>query len=230
MNALARWLVSAPAALLRRWWSWFAVAALAVPVLLALTWLAGVAGYRTWHPRSPTRTAAIAAIPTRDRIGLAWGDRFGDGTPDILRLNDPVDRAAFRRWFTLIAEYQALRPMADVPAEITDCASLLRYAYREALKRHDASWFYTTGMEVEAHPGEIHAWNYPHSPLGDALFRVRPGPLAPEDLPMDRLRNLPTPKRWSSATLSSSAATWAQRCRETCSFTASSANLHPGIP
>jgi uncharacterized protein YfaT (DUF1175 family) len=59
---------------------------------------------------------------------------------------------------------------------------LLRYSYREALKRHDEAWFTTTGMEVAAPPGEIRAWSYPHSPLGTALFRVRPGEFEPGDL------------------------------------------------
>jgi uncharacterized protein YfaT (DUF1175 family) len=104
-----------------------------------------------------------------------WGDRFGDGTPDFLRLTDPADQASFRRWFALIADYQAIRPKAEVPGEITDCASLLRYAYREALKRHNEAWFQTTGIEVVALPGEIRAWHYPDSPLGANLFRVRPG-------------------------------------------------------
>jgi uncharacterized protein len=110
------------------------------------------------------------------------GDRFGDGTPDFLRLTDPADQAAFRRWFTLIATYEAMRPRSEVPAEITDCASLLRYGYREALKRHDGTWFETTGMEIAAPPGEIRAWAYPHTPLGAALFRVRPGAFEPTDL------------------------------------------------
>ena len=111
-----------------------------------------------------------------------YGDRYGDGTPDFVRLPDPADQAAFRRWFTLIAEYRATRPPAQTPAEITDCASLLRYSYREALMRHDESWFQTTGVEVAAPPGEIRAWSYPHSPLGTALFRVKPGVFSAEDL------------------------------------------------
>jgi uncharacterized protein YfaT (DUF1175 family) len=111
-----------------------------------------------------------------------WSDSFGDGTPDFLRLTDPADQAAFRRWFTLIAEYQAVRPKAELPAEITDCASLLRFSYREALKRHNESWFWTTGIEVVAPPGEIRAWRYPDTPLGVALFRVRPGSFEAADL------------------------------------------------
>jgi uncharacterized protein YfaT (DUF1175 family) len=111
-----------------------------------------------------------------------YGDRFGDGTPDFVRLTDPADQAAFRRWFTLIAEYQAKRPQAEAPAEITDCASLLRYSYREALKRHDEIWFQISGIDVAAPPGEIRAWSYPHSPLGTALFRVKPGAFSAGDL------------------------------------------------
>ncbi|MGA9069924.1 MAG: DUF1175 family protein [Terracidiphilus sp.] len=113
---------------------------------------------------------------------IKWSDRFGDGTPDFLRLADPSDQASFRRWFTLIAEYQALRPKNEIPPEITDCASLLRFSYREALKRHNEAWFQATGMEVAAPPGEIRAWHYPDTPLGAALFRVKPGAFEASDL------------------------------------------------
>lgn len=138
--------------------------------------------------RHVLRLDALAYAETRQAATIAgnpsqhWTDRFGDGTPDFLRLTDPADQGAFRRWFTLIAEYQAIRPKADVPAEIQDCASLLRYSYREALKRHDESWFATTGIEVAAPPGEIRVWSYPRTPLGTALFRVRTGAFVPADL------------------------------------------------
>jgi len=128
------------------------------------------------------RAAAIQNDAARALPALTWNDRFGDGTPDFLRLSDPADQAAFRRWFALIAEYQTIRPRNEVPTEVNDCASLLRYAYREALKRHDESWFQTTGIEVAAQPGEIRAWTYPHTPLGAALFRVKPGPFEASDI------------------------------------------------
>jgi hypothetical protein len=145
---------------------WLAVA-LGVGLLLAR--LAGFATHRTHMPH--------AARP----VALAWTDSFGDGTPDFLRLSDPADQASFRRWFTRIADYQTARPAADVPAEIRDCASLLRYAYREALKRHDEAWFAASGMALTAPPGEIRAWAYPRTPLGAGLFRVRAGAFAPAD-------------------------------------------------
>ena len=99
---------------------------------------------RFWRlPETPATTELSA-----ENQKQSWTDRFGNGTPDFLRLPDPTDQAAFRRWFVVIAEYQAVRPPADVPAEIADCASLLRYSYREALKRHDDRWFVDTKSSV----------------------------------------------------------------------------------
>ena len=148
---------------------------------------------RSWVHRGRPNPYRIERLPANSNSNPAsgalnraflppWTDHFADGTPDFLRLTDPADQAAFRQWFTLIADYQAVRPKADVPAEITDCASLLRYAYREALKRHDDTWFLSTGIEVVALPGEIRAWRYPETPLGASLFRVRPGSFQPGDI------------------------------------------------
>jgi len=126
------------------------------------------------------QTAVHSAAPGSSSQLL--GDRYGDGMPEFLRLTDPADQAAFRRWFILIAEYQAVRPKAELPGEIVDCASLLRYAYRESLKRHNEAWFAESGMEVAASQGEIRAWTYPHTPLGAALFRTKPGTFASSDV------------------------------------------------
>lgn len=137
--------------------------------------------------RVPHRLIALShTLPAHAASSLKqpapiWTDRFHDGTPDFLRLTDPADQAAFRQWFPRIAEFQAIRPTRDVPAEITDCASLLRYAYRESLKRHDDTWFLSSGMDADPLPGEIRAWHYPNTPLGAALFRVRPGSAEPQD-------------------------------------------------
>ncbi len=148
-------------------------------LLLVLRMVAFFLGHRVHGLRGgdvagqSVRAASMAEPAGSD--GRLWTDRFGDGTPDFMRLSDPADQVAFRQWFTAIADFQAARPKTDVPSEITDCASLLRYAYREALKRHNDSWFAETGMEVAALPGEIRAWHYPETPLGAGLFRVRAG-------------------------------------------------------
>ena len=151
--------------------------AAALILLAALAGGGGMSVRRLLHPAQRPSPA-----PAKSPNGPAMTDQYADGTPDFLRLTDPADQAAFRRWFTLIAEYQAIRPKAEVPPEITDCASLLRFSYREALKRHDENWFTTSGMEIAAPPGEVREWSYPHTPLGTALFRVKPGPFESEDL------------------------------------------------
>lgn len=109
-------------------------------------------------------------------------DRFGDGTPDFLRLDSPSDQETFRRWFVLIAEYQALRPPGQVPREINDCAALLRYSYRNALRTHDSAWLREAQMEPSSAPPSLEKYRYPFTPLGAALFRVRPGKFEAEDV------------------------------------------------
>jgi uncharacterized protein YfaT (DUF1175 family) len=53
-----------------------------------------------------------------------------------VRLADDGDRAAFRAWFVLLAEAQFERPAP----EVTDCAALVRFAMREALRTHTPEW------------------------------------------------------------------------------------------
>lgn len=53
-----------------------------------------------------------------------------------VRLADETDRAAFRSWFAFLADAQFVRRSADV----TDCAALVRHAFREALRAHTAEW------------------------------------------------------------------------------------------
>jgi hypothetical protein len=100
----------------------YALAALAVAVAMAAMKVdRAIAG-----PGNAAATRRVVNLPASRQP--SFRDSYGDGTPDFMRLSDPSDQAAFRRWFTTIAEFQAERPRADVPAEITDCASLLRFS------------------------------------------------------------------------------------------------------
>ncbi len=108
-------------------------------------------------------------------------DTIGDGTPDFLRLHDPADRTSFRQWFTFLAEAQYFRK-SSLPAEIDDCAALLRFAYREALRPHDSAWAREMALPVPASASDIRQYQYPYTPLGAALFRVRPGSFQANDL------------------------------------------------
>jgi uncharacterized protein len=128
--------------------------------------------------RLPNEAARRVVQPTQP---VSWSDRYGDGTPDFLRLDSPADRESFRRWFALIAEYQAFRQPVEVPAEINDCAALLRYSYRNALLSHDSAWTRETGITPPVDPGAIAQYRYPFTPLGAALFRVQLGPAARSD-------------------------------------------------
>jgi len=154
----------------------------ALATLLVSLCLADMIRLRVRHVRAQIHRSELAAAAKLADPARGWNDSFGDGTPDFLRLSDPADQQAFRNWFTLIAGYEAIRPGDQVPAEIADCAGLLRYAYREALKRHDDTWFQATNMDLQALPGEIRAWHYPNTPLGTGLFRVRPGSFEAADV------------------------------------------------
>lgn len=108
----------------------------------------------------------------------AAGRALPEGASGFLHLDSAADREAFRGWFTAIAEYQAVRPEQDVPAEVKDCAALLRFAYREALERHTAAWLAQNGLEGLAALPSVRKYVYPRTPVGAALFRVAPpGPL-----------------------------------------------------
>jgi uncharacterized protein len=153
-------------------------------------------GIRLLQTKDPSQQNALIQSPVNPGSGelhLHWRnqtlilpitftfdpqDSFSDGTPDFLRLHTTQDRKAFRTWFTFIAESQLTQP--NLPPEINDCAALIRFAYREALRAHDETW-------LSAHPSEtaqlsITQYTYPQTPLGANLFRVRPGPFLLEDL------------------------------------------------
>jgi uncharacterized protein len=139
-----------------------------------LTGLIAIIAWKRPHPES-ARASLAAASPD-------LGDRFGDGTPDFLRLDDEADRRSFRRWFTFLAESQFYRPPNRLPREIDDCAALLRFAYREALREHDGAW--ASELDLDAVPSEasVRRFTYPRTPLGASLFRVRSGPFAGANL------------------------------------------------
>jgi len=152
--------------------------------ILGMSIVIGATALFRWAAPVPSKdiAAAIRAAQADPDRGNRSFDRFADGTPDFLRLDSPEDRDSFRRWIALIAEYQALRPSAELPGEITDCAALIRYAYRNALHGHDEAWFQETQMRPPEALPSVGKYGYPHTALGAALFRVKPGVYVPDDL------------------------------------------------
>jgi uncharacterized protein len=136
-------------------------------------------------------------VPGKSQVHLRWrghsvtvpivfvfdaADSYGDGTPDFLRLHTAEDQRAFRSWFTMLAETESGRPPEKLPPEISDCSALLRYAYREAIGRHDEQWLARSEAEGIVAVPSVTQYQYPETPLGAALFRVRPGSFLATDL------------------------------------------------
>jgi hypothetical protein len=127
---------------------------------------------------SPGYRSATAQITTV----LDDRDSTGDGTPDFLRLDDPQDEKAFRDWFVWLAEAQYFLPAEARRREINDCAALIRFAYREALRAHNNEWIDSIGLPEYPAFDSAEKYQYPATPLGAALFRVRTGPFRRGDL------------------------------------------------
>jgi hypothetical protein len=111
----------------------------------------------------------------------SYSDRYSDGTPDFLRLDDPGDRDGFRRWFAVLAEYESLIPAEQLPSEIDDCAALIRFVYRGALHDHDAAWMSETRLVGLPSIPSVRKYAYPFTLLEANLFRVRAGEFSAED-------------------------------------------------
>ncbi len=132
--------------------------------------------------RIHVRTPGSAPIDLALSTVLAERDSHDDGTPDFLRLDSPSARAAFRRWFTYLAEAQYFQPPENRPGEISDCAALIRYAYRESLRVHDGAWATAARLPLVPAFDSPRKYEYPYTALGANLFRVTPGPFRPADL------------------------------------------------
>ena len=65
--------------------------------------------------------------------------------------------------------------------EINDCAALLRYAYREAMRRHDSTWASDANFGALPTAADIAKFSYPYTPLGANLFRTTQGVTEPPD-------------------------------------------------
>lgn len=137
------------------------------------------------NPGNQRLTIRLAGAPATEFVIVHFapdaGDRFGDGTPDFLRLHTAADRAAFRAWFTALADTAAALPPQRLPHEIDDCAALLRWCYRGALHAHDEAWQATMPMDTLPPLPSVAQYAYPFTPLGANLFRVRSGAYAVDD-------------------------------------------------
>ncbi len=109
-------------------------------------------------------------------------DSDNDGIPDAAELHTFQDRDNFRRWFTAIAETQFYQLSDQWKAEQRDCAGLVRFAMREALRRHDRIWFQKMGPGYETVAPDVAGFDLHQNPLGEKIFRTDFGSFHESDL------------------------------------------------
>lgn len=147
--------------------------------------------------RSGQRAGRLAVELPSERavieLVLDAGDRDRDGLPDAAEIWSETDRAAFTAWFTAIAEAQATR-IDDAWAPIhQDCAGLVRFAFREALKRHDRAWFEHRRYLPAIDAPDVQAVRYPDLPfIGERPFRKVAGAFDPTVAIADQLTAAPS--------------------------------------
>jgi uncharacterized protein YfaT (DUF1175 family) len=133
----------------------------------------------SWPPEAAESAPAATAAPATT---VTSSDGDADGIPDAAELHTHNDRENFRRWFTGIAEQQFYEPSKEWNAEQRDCAGLVRFAWREALRRHDRRWLARMGAGYEAFAPDVRAYTLDGGLLGERLFRTTFGPFRETDL------------------------------------------------
>lgn len=115
-------------------------------------------------------------------LTINWADTDADGIPDVAELKSFSDRENFRRWLTNIVEMQFYRVSDEWNAEQRDCAGLVRFSWREALRRHDRLWLQRMGAEYELFAPDVGAYTLESSALGEKLFRASAGAFKESEL------------------------------------------------
>ncbi len=129
------------------------------------------------------RTPQARTVQPTPPPAPSWLDSDQDGFPDAVELTSASDRESFRKWFTAIAEMQFYQLSNEWNVEQRDCAGLVRFAMREALRKHDRLWFQKMGAGYEAIAPDVQAIKLETSLLGEKLFRVDFGDYKKSDVP-----------------------------------------------
>lgn len=128
-----------------------------------------------------SRSSEAHNNPTRP-IANPWADSDSDGIPDNAELHSFEDRQNFTKWLAAIAEMQFYRTSDEWNSGQRDCAGLVRFAWREALRKHDRLWFQKMGAEYEPVAPDVRAFSLETNPLGEKLFRTDFGSFVENDL------------------------------------------------
>ena len=83
---------------------------------------------------------------------------------------------------TGIAEMQFYRLSDEWNPSQRDCAGLVRFSWREALRTHDRLWFQRMGPGYESFAPDVRAYALSTGPLSERLFRTAYGSFKESDL------------------------------------------------
>jgi uncharacterized protein YfaT (DUF1175 family) len=128
-----------------------------------------------------TRTPAHVPEPSVKRSEPELNaDLDQDGLPDSAEFRTFNDRENFRRWFTWVAEMQFYNLSDQWNVDQRDCAGLVRFAFREALRPHDRLWFQRMGENYDPVAPDL----TPNitAALNGKFFRTAPGAYTPTDV------------------------------------------------
>jgi uncharacterized protein len=151
---------------------------LLVPLLLSITGL----GFLSSSPATRYRSERKSENKRLTRSEPAPdADLDHDGIPDAAELRTFNDRDNFRRWFTWIAETQFYKLSDEWNTEQRDCAGLVRFAWRESLRKHDRGWYQRMGETFEPIAGDV-SIGLTSEPLREKLFRTMPGNYSTRDI------------------------------------------------
>ena len=151
-------------------------AGVAVLLLATFIWIFSSSS----ETRPSGRVLSAAPISDSSAPGTS-ADSDSDGIPDFAELRTFEDRDSFRRWFTAIAETQFYQLSEQWKHEQRDCAGLVRFAMREALRKHDRAWFQRMGPAYEPVARDVRGFNLEANQLGEKIFRADFGSYRDDD-------------------------------------------------
>jgi uncharacterized protein YfaT (DUF1175 family) len=152
----------------------------------------GGASSEAHAPNTAAAAKPAAPVAARKHVGdanvVGSIDADDDGIPDRAELRSYGDRENFRRWFTALAEMQFYELNKNWNADQRDCAGLVRFSWREALRTHDRAWLRRMGGgdaydAIAPDVQRVHTLE--RGALGERLFRTRPGAFQESDLAGD---------------------------------------------
>jgi len=149
-------------------------ASVVIVVLASFVWI-----FSRSKPVSETGLSGrvpLAADIAKDNSATTLAvDSDNDGIPDFAELRTFEDRENFRRWFTAIAETQFYQLSEQWKREQRDCAGLVRFAMREALRHHDRAWFQRMGAAYQPVAHDVSGFDLDNNQLGERIFRTDSG-------------------------------------------------------